>query len=211
MLNFRLSKDILFVVGERGIELKYEKVCKKGRNYRYDMTADRYGQIKFMTSKIILVLLLVTLGAAAAFAQSPRSNRTSKGARLITALAHSKTVPGNFGDDGLFIGDVSPDVLSIIKLGRNAIPLLIRHLDDRRVFTHMEFCCEGTSGPQKVTVGQGVLDILITIIRKNAPMFDLQCLKEGSDGKCVASRYESGKRGKQNWLRAYRAGKIHYQ
>jgi hypothetical protein len=164
-----------------------------------------------MTSKTMLTLFLVALCAAASLAQSPRSNATSKGERLITALAHSKTVPGNFGDDGLFVGDVSPDVLRVIKLGKSAIPLLIRHLDDRRVFTHMQFCCEGTSGPQKVTVGQGVLDILVTIIRRNAPMFDLQCLKEGSDGKCVAEKYEYGKRGKQNWLRAYRAGKVHYK
>ena len=164
-----------------------------------------------MASKTILTLLLITVCGVASFAQSQGSNRTSKGERLITALQHSRTVPGAFGDDGFFVGDVSPDVLRITSLGKKAIPLLIRHLDDRRLFTHMLFCCAGMSNTMKVTVGQGVLDILLTIIREEAPMFDLQCLKEGSDGKCVAERYGSGKRGKQNWLRAYRAGKIHYK
>ena len=168
-----------------------------------------------MRSKTILVLLVLMACAIISNAQQKKANSISKGDRLITAFAHSKTLPSNFGDDGVFVGDLSPDVLHIIRLGKRAIPLLIRHLDDRRVFTHMEFCCEGSSGPKKVRVVKGALDILTKIVRETRPMFDPKCLKErakgNTEGGCIADAYESRKRGKQNWLRAYRAGHVHYQ
>ena len=170
-----------------------------------------------MISKLVIFLLLAIAFADGFYAQPKKATLRSKDERLITAFAHSKTLPSNFGDDGVFVGDLSPDVLRIIRLGKRAIPLLIRHLDDRRVFTRMEFCCEGTSGVQKVTVGNGVLDILVRIIHEAGPMFDRRCLQakvrpEGNfAGKCLAERFGSGKKGKQNWLRAYRAGKIRYK
>lgn len=168
-----------------------------------------------MISKTSLVLALVIACTAASYAQTTHIKSVSRGERLITAFAHSTTLPSNFGDDGVFVGDVSTDVLNILRLGRSAVPLLIKHLDDTRTFARMEFCCEGTKGPEKVTVGQGVLDLLIAIVRQTPPMFDANCLKEQSkgnvDGNCVADSFGSGKRGKQNWLKAYRAGRLTYQ
>ena len=79
----------------------------------------------------------------------------------------------------------------------------------------MEFCCTGTEKVSKVTVGEGALNILTRIVREGRPMFDAICLKDraggNAEGDCVADRYLSGKKGKQNWLKAYRQGKVHYE
>ncbi len=182
------------------------------------MTNDPGGIIgrgkKHMRSKTILALLILMACAIISNAQHKKSVKRVDGERLITAFAHSKSLPSNFGDDGVFVGDPSPDVLRIIRLGKLAIPLLIRHLDDRRVFSHMEFCCSGTSGVQKIMVGEGALNILARIVHETAPMFDRECLegraKGNSEGDCIADSYNSGRRRKQNWLRAYRAGRVQY-
>ena len=75
-------------------------------------------------------------------------------------------------------------------------------------------CCSGDHGVEKVMGGQGALDILTAIVRETAPMFDRTCLKErakgNAEGNCVLDAYESGRSGKQNWLRAYRARRVHY-
>jgi hypothetical protein len=167
-------------------------------------------------SRLLLTALLIFISTSVFSAQTKKTKKISSGERLITALANSKTLPGNFGDDGVFFegpDGLSPEVERILKLGKKAIPLLIRHLDDKRFFKHLTFCCTGyVSNPRKVSVDEVALDILTVIVRRNAPMFDLKCIAEGPDeDRCVAEGYYEGKIGKRNWLKAYRAGKIHYE
>lgn len=159
------------------------------------------------------------------FAQSKKAKKDSYGERLITALMNSKTLPGLFRLDSGVLGEgsqgVSPDVKRILKLGKRAIPLLIRHLDDKRIFKNMGFCCtitsmESADGMDKVTVAEAVLLSLAVIIRENAPMFDQKCLKNDeafndSIGDCIVEKYSSGRNMKRNWMKADRAGKIHYK
>lgn len=62
-------------------------------------------------------------------------------------------------------------------------------------------------------VGEGVPELLNYIVREEAPFFDMACVKdEGrNEDRCVAEKFLSGRRGKRNWLKAYRAGKIRYK
>ncbi|HEX8369675.1 MAG TPA: hypothetical protein VF604_14110 [Pyrinomonadaceae bacterium] len=167
-------------------------------------------------SKSLGVILLILLCAPAFFAQKKRTKRISRGERLVTALMNSKTLPGNFGDDGVFFegsDGLSPDVIRILELGEKAIPLLISHLDDKRFFKRLTFCCLANQHkPRKVTVGEVALDILTIIVQRNEPMFDLKCIDEGApEDRCVADGYYDEKIGRRNWLKAYRAGKIDYE
>jgi hypothetical protein len=169
----------------------------------------------FAVKKLQLLLLAFVLTAAfssVAAAQAKKGKRVSREERLITALANSKTVPGLFGDDGFEHVDMSPDVIRIFDLGRRALPLLIKHLDDRRVFKHMMFYGD-PNHPTKVTVGEGVLELLGYIVREEAPMSDMACAKdEGrNEDRCIADGYSYGPRGKRNWLKAYRDGLIHFK
>lgn len=172
-------------------------------------------------SRTVFITALILICAAIFSAQTKKKLR---GERLITALVNSKTLPGLFRLDSGVLGEgsqgISPDVRRILKLGKRAIPLLIRHLDDRRIFKNMAACCtiDGSNGDgtEKVSVGEAAFLLLVVIIRENAPMFDQECLKEDrtfsdSIGDCIAEKYYSGKNMKRNWLKAYRAGKIHYE
>jgi hypothetical protein len=175
-------------------------------------------------SWIVFITALILISVTAFSAQTKKAKKVSYGARLITALVNSDTLPILFrGDSGILGGGqlgVSPDVIRILKLGKRAIPLLIRHLDDKRIFKNMVSCCtnDGSNGDgtENVTVGEGTFFMLVVIIRENAPMFDQKCLKEDrtfndSIGDCIAEKYYWGKNMKRNWLKAYRAGKIHYE
>jgi hypothetical protein len=157
-------------------------------------------------------------------AQTKQAKKISNGERLITALANSKTLPGLFRmDSGVFAEGskgISPDVVRILNLGKNAIPLLIQHLDDKRIFKNMVSCCSLQSsngdGTEKVSVGDGVFFILVNIIRQTSPIYDVKCLKKDrefseNNDDCVKPKYFSGKNMKRNWLKAYRAGKIRYE
>ena len=106
--------------------------------------------------------------------------------------------------------------MRILKFGKKAIPLLIRHLNDRRFFKHLTFCCLGNQDkPRKVTAGEVALDILMVIVRRDSPMFDFECLKilenGNTESRCVAEGYYEEKIGKRNWQKAYRMGKIRYK
>ena len=171
-------------------------------------------------SKYLTVIGLILMVSLPSFAQSKQTMAALRGERLINALVNSKTLPGNFGDDGVFFegtgmknGEKSPDVIWILKLGKKAIPLLIEHLDDKRLFKHLTFCClANQQTPQKVMVKEVALDILTVIVRRNKPMFDLKCINEGTpEDRCVAEKFYEGKRGKRHWQKAYRAGKIRYE
>jgi hypothetical protein len=175
-------------------------------------------------SKNLTVIGLILIVSISLFAQSKKAKKVSNGERLITALVNSDTLPILFRLDSGILGGgrlgMSPDVKRILKLGKRAIPLLIRHLDDQRIFKNMVSCCtiDGSNGDgtEKVSVGEGVFSILLVSIRQNAPMFDQRCLKEeesfnDSMDDCIAEKYYWGKNMKRNWQTAYRMGKIHYE
>lgn len=175
-------------------------------------------------SKPLGAVLLILICASVFTAQSKKPKKESYGERLITAFANSKTLPGLFrADEGVFAEGpkgISPDVTRILKLGKRAIPLLIGHLDDKRNFKYMVACCwidsSNDDGTEKVSVGEGVLFILKSIIRQTSPIYNVRCLKQDhqfaeSNDDCVTKKYYWGRNMKRNWLKAYRAGKIHYK
>ena len=175
-------------------------------------------------SRIIFMTALILVSATVFSAQTKKVKNRSNGERLITALADSDNLPLIFrADSGIFAEGsegVSPEVVQILKLGKRAIPLLIRHLDDRRIFKNMVTCCtvDGSNGDgtEKVSVGEGVFNILTSIIRQTDPIYDVKCLKqdrqfEESSDDCLREKYYWGRNMKRNWLKAYRAGKIHYE
>lgn len=135
----------------------------------------------------------------------------------MTALINSKTLPRDFGDEGVFFEaseGLSPDVGRILELGKSAIPLLIRHLDDKRMMKHVWYDRMGyvDSVKVKVPVNEVALNFLTFIVRRDAPMFDLLCIENAPPSeRCVADDFYEGKFGKRNWLKAFRAGKIHYE
>ena len=56
-----------------------------------------------MFSRILLTASLIFISASVFSAQSKKTKKISNGERLMTALNNSKTLPGNFGDDGVFL------------------------------------------------------------------------------------------------------------
>ncbi len=159
----------------------------------------------------ILCIALILIFATTSFAQSKRVTTVSRGERLITALLNSKTLPPLWGDDGFRASSGSPELIHIFALGKRSIPLLIKHLDDVRVFKNMVRRDQGDQ--TGITVGEGVLNILESIIRESSPVFDMACVKNEHRGEdsCLNDDFLPGKRGKRNWLKAYRAGKVHYE
>lgn len=164
-----------------------------------------------------LVLVCATVFSA------QTKKKVSSGERLMTALVNSDTLPIIFrNDEGVFGGGrlgISPDVVRILKLGKRAIPLLIRHLDDKRIFKNMVYCCfdDGIGdGSKEVSADEGVFFILVNIIRQTSPIYDVQCLKKDrqfvyDNDDCIKKKYYWGKNMKRNWLKALRAGKIRYE
>jgi hypothetical protein len=173
-----------------------------------------------LLAQLFSLAIVISFCSFAAMAQTKQTKKISRGERLITAFANSKTLPFLFRDDeGVFAEGpqgISPDVIRILKLGKQAIPLLIRHLDDKRVFKTMESCCFGDQSVKKVSVSDGVFFILVNIIHETSPIFDVKCLKqdrqfEENNYDCIREKYFSGRNMKRNWLKVYRAGKIHYK
>ncbi len=77
-------------------------------------------------SKSFCVMLLVLICSSAFFAQKRAAKKQSSGEWLMTALINSKTLLGNFSDDGFFCRnsnerEISPDVKRILALGKRAI------------------------------------------------------------------------------------------
>ena len=174
-------------------------------------------------TRTICVIGLIFIISNITFAQSKKVKAISRDERLITALANSDNLPLIFRiDSGIFAEGsqgISPEVIRILKLGKRAIPLLIRHLDDKRIFKNMVTCCTNNGngdGTEKVSVGEGVFNILTSIIRQTSPIYDVKCLKkdrqfEESSDDCIREKYYWGKNMKQNWLKAYQAEKIYYE
>lgn len=163
-------------------------------------------------TRTMCVIGLIFVIAAVTFAQSKKTKAISRDERLLNALIYSKTASLLWGDDGFFRGDdLPPELIRILRLGKRAIPLLIKHLDDRR---SIEWIFRMDQENQKdVTVGEAVLNILYYIVRTEAPVFDMKCVKSKTrfEDWCISERFNFGRRGKKNWLKAYRAGKIHYE
>ena len=173
--------------------------------------------------RLIGIITLCLMFTVVFFAQVKKTD--SAGEHLITALIRSKNLPLFFRlDQGVLINPaleedsgLPPEVKKILMLKEKAIPLLIEHLDDKRIFTHMTSCCSSTkTGVEPVTAAEGVLSILINIVRQERPMFSPKCIKEAKEqgdyeNNCLETGYLVGQRGKRNWLKAYRAGKVKYE
>jgi hypothetical protein len=176
--------------------------------------------------RIFLVVIVIFCSALVSFAQPKKVKHKHNGEKLITALVGSHNVAGGFGDDGMYIFFEAPEIQRILHLGPRAIPLLIAHLDDKRLLRVQ------TTYPEyyRVTVGAACFDILTLIIRTDARFFDQKCLKgldEGRTSSCSKSAYgilpedfwrkknlrvhQSVLRAKQNWANAYRKHEIHYE
>jgi len=179
-------------------------------------------------ARVLLITALLSCISIVASAQTKQS-RASKNEKLITALVHSENVRGVFGDDGMSIFLDQPEIEQLLKLRSRAIPLLIAHLDDRRLLTiATNYQIDGDHS--SVTVGAASLDILTLIIRLDARFFKQKCLKgleEGTISSCLRRGYgiypedfwQTGKlkakasvfRAKQKWLAANRQHAIHFQ
>jgi len=188
----------------------------------------------------ICVFLLIFTAASVALAQPRKAERKKYSEDLMTSLTKSRNLPGILGDDGVFVNtalqsddNMPPEIRSILNLGPRAIPLLINHLDDTRL-TRMVYCCFTTdSGSYPVTVGDVSQNILGAIVRHMRPLFDMKCEKEQAEdadgltvcledkyGLSMPAFYKRGKariptretrRAKQNWLKAFRSGRVKYQ
>jgi hypothetical protein len=159
-------------------------------------------------TRTICVIGLIFVIATVTSAQSKKTKATSRGERLINALINSKNSSLLWGEDGIEHGDMEK-TSRFFRLGRRAIPLLIKHLNDRRIIEWITRLDQ--ENQENVTVGEVVLNILTYTVRIEAPFFDMECVKDNRPFVCLSSRFDFGRRGKQNWLKAYRTGKIHYQ
>lgn len=178
---------------------------------------------------LLCSLLLILISPVTA--QTKRKKKVD-GEKLITALVNSESVAGYYGDDGISIIFEAPEIQRILKLGSKAIPLLIAHLDDRRVL-NMATNPNSSGVGYQITVGAASFDLLTLMIREDARFFDKKCLKELSEGMeaplcyCVKKAYYVNYedfwyeekirvnprviRAKKNWLKAYRKKQIRYE
>ncbi|CAN5315377.1 hypothetical protein BH10ACI3_BH10ACI3_28370 [soil metagenome] len=163
-------------------------------------------------AKLPVASLIIVFLFTAAAAQTKKHQQKLTGEQMITRLINSRDVPGTYGDAGLFSGELAPDLISILKLGKLAIPLMIRHLDDEREFKHTMFY-GNIDGPMKIEFSTVAVDILTAIIRQEPPVFDMKCISSDDrmEDNCVMQKYFGGRHLKQNWQRLYSAGKLHYK
>ena len=149
-----------------------------------------------MLKKLLIIVVLSCFTATVSFAQQNRAKRESQNDKLITALINAEEVRGIYRDDAMYIFTQAPEIKAIFALGKKAIPLLIDHLDDKRLIDVATFSM-GSKGEEsfEVTVGAASCDLLSYIIREDAQFFDKSCLKdltEGADGNssgCVNKKY----------------------
>lgn len=137
----------------------------------------------------------------------------SKQERLINALITTTTVV--YSDDGAADATVTerPNkvVRQIINLKAAAIPLLIKHLDDRRLTT-------AQFKNRRVPLGHICLDILLNITKGNTVHIK-DCFDDGL-GACIEFEYyfrpdvlqhRKMKAVQQAWARAFQNKKIKFQ
>ncbi len=136
-------------------------------------------------------------------------------------------------DDGAGDGTVvretpQPVVRKIIDLGPSAIPILIEHLDDRRLTSALYKGGHHWKDPIRVPLGFVSLDLLIEITRDTKLLFingQKHCEFDGM-GACVKPGYYAKpgvflgsdvasknriKRLKQNWQKTYRNGAVRFE
>ena len=86
-----------------------------------------------MLKKLLIIITLICFAASISPAQKKRAKREIRSDKLIMALINAGEVRGIFGDDAMYIFTQTPEIEAIFALGKKAIPLLIAHLDDKRL------------------------------------------------------------------------------
>ena len=149
-----------------------------------------------MLEKLLIIIVLMCLAASVSPAQKKRVKRESRNDKLITALINAKDVRGIFADDAMYLFTTAPEIQAIFALGKNAIPLLIAHLDDKRLTgVSTSLATFERTEEFQVTIGAASFDLLNYIIRKDAQFFDQKCLKElseqeeGHTSSCANKKY----------------------
>ena len=131
-----------------------------------------------MVKKILLTIVLICFAAGFNFAQKKGRKRESANDKLITALINAEEVRGMYGDDAMYTFTGAPAMEAIFELGEKAIPLLIAHLDDKRLLAVDTYLSPGKDHEVIVTVGAACFDLLTYIIREDRRFFDKECVKD---------------------------------
>jgi hypothetical protein len=179
-----------------------------------------------------LLILAIVIPSSATPNARARLKRHAVSDKRIDALVSARSLV-TYSDDGAadatvmdvganakgLVENPIPEVRAIVKLGAEAIPLLIKHLNDTRL-TSAKF--RGRSVP----VGHVCLDILTNIV--DAPKVLVKDCPDDGLGACVKSGYyfrpdaysiKKNKflaqpeifRVKSNWQRTYQSGEIKFQ
>jgi hypothetical protein len=170
---------------------------------------------------IALLLLIPALLAAPLIAQSAGQQPDE---RLFDALVNAR-LGDVYYEDGAADGTVlmagesigsgpymhpHPAVKALVDLRERALPLLIRHLDDKRP--------TGTTFKERpVPAGHVALDVLLGIVKRDARFFIPDCADDGL-GACVKPGYYFRPDAsamqmaevKANWEKAYRANHLRF-
>jgi hypothetical protein len=149
-----------------------------------------------MPKKLLIIAVLICFCAPVCFSQRKRAKRENRNDRLITALIDAEEVRGIFADDAMYLYTGTREIQKIFALGKKAIPLLIAHLDDKRLtgVRASSATFEKTEEFQ-VTIGAACFDLLNYIIAEDARFFDQDCLKdlrergEGHTSSCANAKY----------------------
>ena len=149
-----------------------------------------------MMKNLLIIFALISFAASISPAQKKRAKHESRNDKLITALINAEGVRGIFADDAMYLYTTAPEIEAIFALGKNAIPLLIAHLDDKRLTgVRTSSATFKKTEEFQVTIGAASLDLLNYIIREDAQFFDKGCLKdlheqsEGHTSSCVNKKY----------------------
>ncbi len=138
-------------------------------------------------------MLTVFIVTSVSFAQGISKKEKARNDELITALVDAEGVRGVWGDDAMYIFTVAPEIEAIFALGKDAIPLLIGHLDDKRLIRVSAFNMGAEfQVAYDVTVGAACFDLLSYVIRSDARFFDMSCVREMDEGhvsSCAKPRY----------------------
>ena len=179
----------------------------------------------------VTAALLATLATVAACSTSQAGHRQS-GERagreeLVDALASAPDLHVLYMEDGASDATVTErpaaEVERIVKLGADAVPLLIEHLDDDRLTAATFDTSQGQGKPRltgRATVGYVCLDILMSMT--DSPDVFIggeECCDDGLGANVRPGFYyrpgdASGPdavRAKAEWRKAYREGKLKFR
>lgn len=146
--------------------------------------------------KVVFLIVSIFLVATVSFGQGKDRRHKGRNDKLITAMINAEEIRGIFGDDAMYLYSQAPEIQAIFALGPNAIPLLIAHLDDKRLLgvstSQVSF---NETNEFTVTVGAACFDLLTYIIRDDKRFFDKSCIKDLDDGSeghvsfCAVAKY----------------------